>query len=84
MTCHHQPFLHFRYELLLKDERKRKRRLGLIKKAHELYLLGEKDVYLVIRHHNRHYMYVSTDQASWPPAPEQIVRTMCGVVPDTQ
>jgi len=55
------------------DEKKRRRRHGLFKKANELGLLGETDVYVVIRHRNRLYTYTSTDQALWPPTLEEIV-----------
>lgn len=55
------------------DEKKRRRRHGLFKKANDLGLLGETEVYVVVRHRNRFYTYTSTDRALWPPTLEEIV-----------
>ena len=57
------------------DEKFRKRKNNILKKGDELRLLCEADVYILLRRKGRYYTYKSTDQPSWPPTLEKIVRT---------
>src|SRR5437762_9682502 len=58
------------------DEKFRKRKNNILKKGDELRLLCGADVFILLRRKGRYYTYKSTDQPSWPPTLEQIVRTV--------
>ncbi|EME85021.1 uncharacterized protein MYCFIDRAFT_173893 [Pseudocercospora fijiensis CIRAD86] len=62
-----------RYGLSQKRANKRrKRRITLINKAHELATKCEAQVYVLIRYGGRYYTYSSLDKPSWPPSPHDI------------
>lgn len=44
-----------------------------MKKAHEMGVLCESDVYVVLYRHDRYYTYNSKDSPTWPPSDEQMV-----------
>ncbi|KAI9732147.1 MAG: hypothetical protein M1834_004243 [Cirrosporium novae-zelandiae] len=48
-------------------ERFRRRKINLLKKAHEMKLMCEAEVYLVIHRNERYYVYNSSDCPQWPP-----------------
>ena len=54
-------------------ERFRKRRKSLIKKANELSILCNTDLYLVMYQSGRYYIYSSTDRQGWPPNRNDLV-----------
>ena len=56
------------------DEKFRKRKNNILKKGDELQLLCEADVYILLYRKGRYYTYKSTDQPSWPPPLEKMVR----------
>ena len=45
----------------------------LMKKAHEIGVLCESDVYVVLYRHGRYYTYKSKDSPTWPPSDQQMV-----------
>ena len=51
----------------------RKRKMTLVKKAHELGKLCEVDVAIIICRNGRYFTYRSMERRSWPPFMEQIV-----------
>lgn len=53
--------------------KRRKRRITLINKAHELATRCDAHVYVLVRYGGRYYSYKSLDQASWPPSQADIV-----------
>jgi len=55
------------------NEKFLKRKKSLLKKGNELKQLCEADVYILLHHHGRYYIYTSTEQLSWPPNPDNIV-----------
>lgn len=55
-------------------EKFRKRKGSLMRKANELAELCGTDVYVLLARENRHYVYKSKEEQSWPPAAEVIVR----------
>jgi len=54
----------------------RKRKITLIKKAHELGKLCEVDIAVIICRNGRYFTYRSMDRQSWPPSMDQIVSEM--------
>jgi hypothetical protein len=58
------------------DEKFHKRTNSIFKKGDELRSLCEVDVYILLHRKGRYYAYKSTDQPSWPPSLEKIVRTL--------
>jgi hypothetical protein len=58
------------------DEKFRKRKNNIVKKGDELRLLCEADVFILLHRKGRYYTYKSTDQPSWPPTLEKIIRTV--------
>lgn len=59
--------------LRIAKERFHGRKNSLFKKAHELGILYETDVYLILRRNHRFYTYKTKDDPSWPPSEKQIV-----------
>jgi hypothetical protein len=59
--------------LKIKLERERRRKKSLFKKAHELGVLCNVDVAVIVRKNGRYFTYRSTNQESWPPAMKEIV-----------
>jgi hypothetical protein len=57
-------------------EKFRKRKNNILKKGDELRLLCGADVYILLHRKGRYFTYKSTDQPSWPPPLEKIVRTL--------
>jgi hypothetical protein len=54
-------------------ERRRKRRISLLKKAHEFSTICGADVYVVLRYKGKFYTYSSFSHPSWPPSRPEIV-----------
>jgi len=65
-------------------EKARKRTKSLFKKANELALITNAQVYLVINRNAKYQIYKSTDQPGWPPSEQEIVSHSDGLkkVPD--
>ena len=57
-------------------EKFRKRKNTIIEKADQLRSLCQADVYILIRYQGKYYAYKSTNEASWPPSSETIVRLL--------
>jgi len=55
-------------------EKFRKRKNTILEKADQLRSLCQADVYVLLRYQGKYYAYKSTDEASWPPSSEGIVR----------
>ena len=58
------------------DENFRKWKKNILKKVDELRLLYGADAYILLRRKGKYYTYKSTNQPSWPPPLETIVRTL--------
>jgi hypothetical protein len=57
----------------LLQQRFRRRRKVLLKKAHELSSMCDADIYVLTHHRARYYTYKSTEHPGWPPAEEEVV-----------
>jgi hypothetical protein len=55
-------------------EKFRTRKNTILKKADQLRLHCQADVYVLLRYQGKYYGYTSVDEASWPPSSESIVR----------
>ncbi len=48
--------------------------MGLMKRSNRISRLYDADMYVLVRWKNRHYVYCSTEEQSFPPAAEILVR----------
>jgi hypothetical protein len=58
------------------NEKFRKRKKTILEKADQLRYFCQADVYVLLRYHGKYYVYKSTDEASWPPSSESVVRLL--------
>jgi hypothetical protein len=55
------------------QEKFRRRKISVLKKADDLHRFFGADVFFVIRKKGKYYAYISAEKPHWPPTKEQIV-----------